>query len=174
MYKWHHMIVVFIWLTWLGIIISIAPRFLQMELFHSFYGWVVFHAGSPGGSDGKESACSVKDPGSIPGSRRSPGEGNGTPLQYSCLENPMDRGAWWATVHGVTKSQIRLSNFTFFLSSVPCGVCVCVCVCVCILYPLICWWTFFRFFHVLAVVNSANRNTEVCISLWIIVLSRHT
>ena len=55
-------------------------------------------------SDGKESACNVGDPGSIPGSERSPGEGNGNPLRYSCLENPMDRGSWWATVHGVTKS----------------------------------------------------------------------
>jgi len=49
----------------------------------------------------------------IPGSGRSSGEGNGNPLQYSCLENPMDRGAWWATVHGVTKSWTRLSDFTF-------------------------------------------------------------
>ena len=54
-------------------------------------------------------------PGSIPGSGRSPGEGNGTPLQYSCLENPIDRGAWWATVHGVAKSRARLSDFTFTL-----------------------------------------------------------
>ena len=55
------------------------------------------------------------DLGSIPGSGRSPGEGNGNPLQYSCLENPMDGGAWWATVHGVTKSRrTRLSNSTFF------------------------------------------------------------
>ena len=46
----------------------------------------------------------------------SPGEGNGNPLQYSCLENPIDRGAWWATVHGVAKSLARLSNFTFFFS----------------------------------------------------------
>ena len=61
--------------------------------------------GFPGGSDGKESACNAGDPGSIPGLRRSSGEGNGNPLQYSCLENPMDRGAWWATVHGVAKSQ---------------------------------------------------------------------
>ena len=53
------------------------------------------------------------DLGSIPGWGRSPGEGNGNPLQYSCLENPMDRGAWWATVHSVTKSQARLSDFTF-------------------------------------------------------------
>ena len=53
---------------------------------------------SPGGSDGKATAYSAGDPGSIPGSGRSPGEGNGNPLQYSCLENPMDGGAWWATV----------------------------------------------------------------------------
>ena len=51
--------------------------------------------------------------GSIPGSERSPGEGNGNPLQCSCLENPMDRGAWWAAVHGVAKSQTRLSDFPF-------------------------------------------------------------
>ena len=59
--------------------------------------------GFPGGSD-KESACSAGDLGSFPGSRRSSGQGNGYPLQYSCLENSMDTGAWWATVHGVTKS----------------------------------------------------------------------
>ena len=56
------------------------------------------------GSDGKEAACNAGDPGSIPGSGRSPGEGNGNPLQYSCLENPMDRGAWKATVCGVVKN----------------------------------------------------------------------
>ena len=61
--------------------------------------------GFPGGSDGKESACNVGDPGSIPGSGRSPGEGNGSPLQYSCPENPSDREAWRATVHGVAESQ---------------------------------------------------------------------
>ena len=66
--------------------------------------------GFPGGSDGKESACNAGDPGLIPGSGRSLGEGNGCPFQYSCLENSMDRGDWWATVHGVTKSQTRLSN----------------------------------------------------------------
>ena len=57
----------------------------------------------PGGSVSKESACSAGDPGLIPGSGRSPGEGNGNPLQCSCLEKPTDRGAWWATVHGVTR-----------------------------------------------------------------------
>ena len=65
-----------------------------------------------GDSDGKASAYNAGDPGSIPGSGKSPGEGNGNPFQYSCLENPMDRGAWWATVHGVAKSQTRLSDFT--------------------------------------------------------------
>ena len=56
------------------------------------------------GSDGKESACNAGDPGLIPGSGRSPGEGNGNPLQFSCLENAMHRGAWWAIVPGVAKS----------------------------------------------------------------------
>ena len=59
----------------------------------------------PGGSGRKESACNVGDPGSVPGLGRSPGEGNGYPLQYTCLENSMDRGASQATIHGVTKSQ---------------------------------------------------------------------
>ena len=66
----------------------------------------------PGGSDGKASAYNAGDPGSIPGSGRSSGEGNGNPVHNSCLENPMDGGAWLATVHGVPKSQTRLSNFT--------------------------------------------------------------
>ena len=61
--------------------------------------------GFPGGSDGKESACSAGDLGLIPGLGGSPGGGNGYSLQYSYLENPVDRGAWWATVHGVAKSQ---------------------------------------------------------------------
>ena len=62
------------------------------------------YQGSCGGSDDKESACSARDHGSIPGSGRSPGEGNGYPLEYYCLENPTDGGAWQATVHGVAKS----------------------------------------------------------------------
>ena len=70
----------------------------------------------PGGSEVKVSACNTGDPGSIPGLGRSPGEGNGNPLQDSCLENPMDREAWWATVHGVTKSRTQLSNFTYLLT----------------------------------------------------------
>ena len=66
----------------------------------------------PDASDGKAFPCNLRDPGLIPGSGRSPGEGNSTPLQYSCLENSMDGGAWWATVHGVAKSRTRLSGFT--------------------------------------------------------------
>ena len=61
------------------------------------------------GSDSRESAFDAGDLGSILGSGRSPGEGNGNSLQYYCLENPMDRGAWWTTVHGVTRYQTRLS-----------------------------------------------------------------
>ena len=73
--------------------------------------------GFPGGSDGKASACNAGDLGSIPGSGRSPGAGNGNPLQYCCLENSMDGGAWWATVHGVAKSQTQLSDFTSLIRS---------------------------------------------------------
>ena len=65
---------------------------------HTEHNW-----GFPGGSDGKESACNVGDPGLIPKSGRSLGEGNSSQLQYSCLKNSMDRGTWWATVHGGRK-----------------------------------------------------------------------
>ena len=77
----------------------------SIYVFLSFMGFF-------GGSEVKASACNAGYLGSIPGSERSPGEGNGNPLQHSCLENPMDGGAWWATVHGVAKSQTRLSNFS--------------------------------------------------------------
>ena len=66
--------------------------------------------GFPGGSDSKESSCNAGDQGLIPGLGKSPGEGNVNPLQHSCLENPMDRGAWWAVVHGVTKCWTGLNN----------------------------------------------------------------
>ena len=68
--------------------------------------------GFPWWLSGKEFTCQCRDVCSSPGSGRFPGEGNGNPLQYSCLENPMDGGAWWATVHGVAKSRTRLSDFT--------------------------------------------------------------
>ena len=70
----------------------------------------------------KASTCHAGEPGSIPGSGRSPGEGNGNPLQYFCLENSMDGRAWWATVHGVAKSRTRLSDFTL-LTFCPWGIC---------------------------------------------------
>ena len=75
---------------------------------------IICNSGLPGGSDGKACACNAGDLGLIPVSGRSPGERNGNPLQYSCLENPMNRGAWQVIVHGVAKSQTRLSDFTFF------------------------------------------------------------
>ena len=80
----------------------------KVSLFRVHFSYIDF----PGGSDGKASAYNVGDLGSIPGSGRSSGEGNGNPLQYSCLENPMDRGAWLATVHGIVKNWTRLSDFT--------------------------------------------------------------
>ena len=61
-----------------------------------------------GGSDGKEPACNARDPGSIPEPGKTPGEGNDYPLQYSCLENSMDRGAWWPTVHGFIKLYLKI------------------------------------------------------------------
>ena len=73
----------------------------------------------PGGTDGKASVYNAGDPGSIPGLGRSPGEENGNPFQYYYLENPMDRGAWQATIHGVTKSLTRLSDFTFTFKIPP-------------------------------------------------------
>ena len=79
-----------------------------------------FSKGFPGGSEVKVSACSAGDLGSIPGSGRSPGEGNGNPLQYSCLENPMEGGAWWAIVHGVTELDMtEWVHFHFHLSLSP-------------------------------------------------------
>ena len=95
---------------WCGLHVSwpaaAQPAFLAMCIWGKQGG----SEGSPGGSDSRESACNAGDPGSIPGSGRSPGEGHSNPLQYSCLESPMDRGARWATVHGVTKSRTRLSD----------------------------------------------------------------
>ena len=81
---------------------------------------------SPGGSVGKESTCDAEDAGLIYGMGRSPGIGNSNPLQYSCLGNPMDRGPWWATVHGVT----RVGHDLATKPPLPPIVCVCVCSCV--------------------------------------------
>ena len=89
---------------------AIAVTAVNRNGSNSLLGMQPHFPGFPGRSVGKESACDVGDVGSIPGSGRSPGKGNGNPFQYSCLENPMNRGAWLATVHGVTKSQTRLSG----------------------------------------------------------------
>ena len=85
---------------------------MQIAWFCTAYLWYQYK-GLPYSSDGKESACKAGALRSIPWSGRFPGDGNGNPLQYSCLGNPMDRGAWWATVHGVAKKSImthRLNN----------------------------------------------------------------
>ena len=82
---------------------DLDSEILKIVLYQSLIGF-------PGSSNDKESACNVGDLGLIPEFGRSPGELHGNPLQYSCLENPMDRGAWWATVHGVAKSQTQLSD----------------------------------------------------------------
>ena len=75
------------------------------------YMYIYIYMGFPGGSDGKESACNAGDRGLIPRLGRSPGKGNGNPFGYSCLENPMDRGAWRAIVHGLAKSWTQLSDY---------------------------------------------------------------
>ena len=92
-----------------------ADGLLSMGLHRVRHDWrdLAAAAAAAGGLDGKASACNAEDPGSIPGLGRSPGEGNGNSLQYSCLENSMDREAWWATVQGVAKSWTQLSDFTF-------------------------------------------------------------
>ena len=84
-----------------------AELYQDLFFFFFFFSWDIV---SEGDSDGKESACNVRDLGSVPGLGRSPGGGHGSPLQYSCLENPMDRGTWQAAVHGIAKSQARLSG----------------------------------------------------------------
>ena len=150
MYKWYHVVFVFLWFTSLNMIISRFINVVVFVLFCLFLGGIQFNQsppsgskmlyiylinnayvythicvyththththtricilGFPGGSDSKESAYNAGNLGSIPGLRRSPGEGHGNPLQYSCLGNSMSRGAWRATVSGVAESQTWLSN----------------------------------------------------------------
>ena len=83
----------------IGDFFLICIRFFFFFLENTKYVQLLF----PGSSHAKESVCNAGDPSSIPGSGRSPGEGNGNPLQYSCLRNPMDRRAWWATIHKVAR-----------------------------------------------------------------------
>ena len=87
------------------------PRCYIPSLLHFLLHSTYHLLGFPGALDGKESACNAGDPGSIPGLGRSPGERNSNPLQYSCLGNPMNRGAWQATVHGATKNQTWLRDW---------------------------------------------------------------
>ena len=87
--------------SWISVVSACT---MALSVPNSHYFVSSLDQGFPGGSDSKESACNAGDLGSIPGSGRSPRERNGNPLQYSCLENPMDRGAWRATVHKVAKS----------------------------------------------------------------------
>ena len=95
---------------------KLGKEYVKAVYCHPVYlTYIQSTSGFPGGSDVKASACNAGDLGLIPGLGRYPGEGNGNPLQYSCLENPMDRGAWCTIVHGVTKSRIRLSDFTEYL-----------------------------------------------------------
>ena len=93
--------------SWCSLFLSFFP--LSRLSLHSVSIFLILLMGFPGGSVGKESACGAGDPSWIPGSGSSPAEGNGTPLQCSCLENPMDGGAWWAAVHGTTESQTWLT-----------------------------------------------------------------
>ena len=90
--------------------IWIVELFKTLCMYREYRHHVPVYLFFPGGSDGKESACNVGNLGPIPGLGRSSVEGNANPLQHSCLENPMDRGAWWATVYIITKSQTWLSN----------------------------------------------------------------
>ena len=90
-------------LKWLSSSSSVYMSVSVCQSVPAFFCYLVSIHYFPGGSEGKKSACSTGDLGSIPGSGRSPGEGNGNPLQHTCLENSMDRGSWQATVHGVTK-----------------------------------------------------------------------
>ena len=95
-----------------------AIKLLYMSLrllCRHFSCFIYIHMGFPNGSDGKASAHSAGDPGLIPELGRSPGEGNGNPLQYSCLENSMDRGAWQATVHGVTHTHTHTHTLHIYI-----------------------------------------------------------
>ena len=106
----------------------------------------------PGGSDGKESAWNVGDPGSIPGSGRSPGGGHGTLLQYFCLENSTDRGAWRATVYKVAKSQTRLRANTYSQVQRPHWLPA---------YMLVCFWLFF-FLKPSTIVHLIQWDIKLC------------
>ena len=97
-------------LVWGSVIILLIQAFRGLEEAHPHYRTSLVAQSVKKPPAMQEIACNIGDQGSVPGSGSSPGEGNGNPVQYSCLENPMDREAWQAIVHGVTKNQIQLSD----------------------------------------------------------------
>ena len=103
LHKWNRVLTIFLLLNNLHLLI--------LQCYFCIFG---YFSGFPGGSDSKESTCNAGDTGSFSGSGKSSGEGNGNPLQYSCLKNSTDRGTWWAIVHGVTERPHMASpeNFT--------------------------------------------------------------
>ena len=119
--------------------------------------YIYMYMDFPGGSDGKASAYNVGDPGSIPGSGRSLGKGNGNPLQYSFLENPMDGGIWQATVHGVTESdtteQLHFHFHIYIIYTFH------------ILFMHLSVDGFWDCFYMLAIMNNAAMNTNIQVSL---------
>ena len=98
----------FLWFTEFCQFKSVFLKILEVKMLYEFYNYTLFRLSRY--SYGKESACNAGDLGLMPGLGRSPGEGHGNPLQYSCLENSMDRGTRWATVHGISKSWTQLSD----------------------------------------------------------------
>ena len=108
------------WLQHLGKVWRFLKR-LHIEFLYDpavyiyIYIYIYIYMSFPGGSDGKESTCNMRELCSTPGSGRSPGGDNGNPLQYSCLKNPMDRGTWWSSVHGIAKSRTWLSCSHFIM-----------------------------------------------------------
>ena len=150
-----HTVFVFLCL-WLTSLSMMFLRFIHVEVngkMFFFYGRIICSRASPHSSVSRESACSAGDLGLIPGSGRVFGEGNGNPLQYSCLENPMNRGAWQATVHWVTRVRHNLATK-------PPPICNRI-----LLYLFMHQWTP-RIFHILAIVHNAAMNMSVQVSFW--------
>ena len=120
---------------------ALRLHFIYMHLFHTY---AYIYMGFPGGSDGKESACNAGDLGSLSGSGRSPGEGNGNPLQYSCLENTTDGGAWQATVDGDTESNTTEQlHYIYIYTHTHIHTHTHTCIYICILFRIPVFWLIF-------------------------------
>ena len=152
-----HTVFVFLclWLTSLSIMFSKSIHVEANGKIFFFSGWIICSRASPHSSVSKESACSAGDLGLIPGSGRFLGEGNGNPFQYSCLENPMNREAWQATVHWVTRVRHDLATK-------PPPICSRI-----LLYLFIHHQWTPRIFHILAIVHNAAVNMRVQVSFWV-------